>query len=383
MGAGTARLLFRHLIPNAMGPIIVTLTLSVPSAIFAEAFLSFLGLGVQAPVASWGSMINDALSGWMYYPWRMLFPALFISLTMLAFNIFGDGLRDALDPKLKNRRWEGMEPILQVKDLNVSFRVRGGEVKAVRGMNFEVGKGRRLPSSVSPEAVKCYRPDHYAIDSVPALRNKKGEVIFQGQDLLKTNKQMEAIRGKDIGMIFQDPMTSLNPTIRIGKQITEVLIKHQGMSFSEAKTRHRNAEAGGHQNAEERFNQYPHEFSGGMRQRAMIAIALACKPTLLIADEPTTALDVTIQAQIMDVMKEMQERLGTSIILITHDLGVVAGMCDRVIVMYAGEVVETGTKWEIFKNPRTLTPKVCFVPCRVWIRRKTNRSFRLSEHRRI
>ena len=158
MGAGTARLLFRHLIPNAMGPIIVTLTLSVPSAIFAEAFLSFLGLGVQAPVASWGSMINDALSGWMYYPWRMLFPALFISLTMLAFNIFGDGLRDALDPKLKNRRWEGMEPILQVKDLNVSFRVRGGEVKAVRGMNFEVGKGRRLPSSVSPEAVKVLPP---------------------------------------------------------------------------------------------------------------------------------------------------------------------------------------------------------------------------------
>ena len=139
----------------------------------------------------------------------------------------------------------------------------------------------------------------------------------------------------------------------------------------------------GIKNAEERFNQYPHEFSGGMRQRAMIAIALACKPTLLIADEPTTALDVTIQAQIMDVMKEMQERLGTSIILITHDLGVVAGMCDRVIVMYAGEVVETGTKWEIFKIRSTLTPKVCFVPCRVWIRRKTNRSFRLSEHRRI
>ncbi|MGV2787446.1 ATP-binding cassette domain-containing protein, partial [Clostridium perfringens] len=157
----------------------------------------------------------------------------------------------------------------------------------------------------------------------------------------------------DIGMIFQDPMTSLNPTIRIGKQITEVLIKHQGMSFSEAKKHAiEMLKLVGIKNAEERFNQYPHEFSGGMRQRAMIAIALACKPTLLIADEPTTARDVTIQAQIMDVMKEMQERLGTSIILITHDLGVVAGMCDRVIVMYAGEVVETGTKWEIFKNPQ-------------------------------
>ncbi|EFU42093.1 oligopeptide/dipeptide ABC transporter, ATPase subunit [Paenibacillus vortex V453] len=248
-----------------------------------------------------------------------------------------------------------MEPILQVKDLNVSFRVRGGEVKAVRGMNFEVGKGETVAivgesgsgKSVTAQTIMRLIPS-------PPSEIKKGEVIFQGQDLLKkTNKQMEAIRGKDIGMIFQDPMTSLNPTIRIGKQITEVLVKHQGMSFSEAKKHAiEMLKLVGIKNAEERFNQYPHEFSGGMRQRAMIAIALACKPTLLIADEPTTALDVTIQAQIMDVMKEMQERLGTSIILITHDLGVVAGMCDRVIVMYAGEVVETGTKWEIFKNPQ-------------------------------
>ena len=220
------------------------------------------------------------------------------------------------------------------------------------------------------------------IPSPPSEIKRRGH--FPDKTFSKTNKQMEAIRGKDIGMIFQDPMTSLNPTIKIGKQITEVLVKHQGMSFSEAKKHAiEMLKLVGIKNAEERFNQYPHEFSGGMRQRAMIAIALACKPTLLIADEPTTALDVTIQAQIMDVMKEMQERLGTSIILITHDLGVVAGMCDRVIVMYAGEVVETGTKWEIFKTRSILTPKACFVPCRAWIRRKTNRSFRLSEHRRI
>ncbi|WMT43452.1 ABC transporter ATP-binding protein [Paenibacillus sp. D2_2] len=248
-----------------------------------------------------------------------------------------------------------MEPILQVKDLHVSFSVKSGEVKAVRGMNFEVGKGETVAivgesgSGKSVTAQTIMR----LIPSPPSII-KQGEILFQGQDILKkSNKQMEAIRGKDIGMIFQDPMTSLNPTIRIGKQITEVLIKHQKMSAGEAKqSAIEMLKLVGIKNAEARFNQYPHEFSGGMRQRAMIAIALACRPSLLIADEPTTALDVTIQAQIMDVMKEMQQHLGTSIILITHDLGVVAGMCDRVIVMYAGEVVETGTKWEIFKNPQ-------------------------------
>lgn len=248
-----------------------------------------------------------------------------------------------------------MEPILQVKDLHVSFQVKGGEVKAVRGMNFEVGKGETVAivgesgSGKSVTAQTIMR----LIPSPPSII-KQGEIFFKGENLLKkSGKQMEAIRGKDIGMIFQDPMTSLNPTIKVGRQITEVLIKHQKMSAAEAnKQALEMLKLVGIKNAEARFNQYPHEFSGGMRQRVMIAIALACRPALLIADEPTTALDVTIQAQIMDVMKDMQERLGTSIILITHDLGVVAGMCDRVIVMYAGEVVETGTKWEIFKNPQ-------------------------------
>lgn len=248
-----------------------------------------------------------------------------------------------------------MEPILQVKDLHVSFFVKGGEVQAVRGMNFEVGIGETVAivgesgsgKSVTAQSIMRLIP-------TPPSKVKQGEIIFQGQNLLnKSMKQMESIRGKDIGMIFQDPMTSLNPTIKVGKQITEVLIKHQNMSAAEAKKHGiEMLKLVGIKNAEARFNQYPHEFSGGMRQRVMIAIALACRPALLIADEPTTALDVTIQAQIMDVMKEMQQKLGTSIILITHDLGVVAGMCDRVIVMYAGEVVETGTRWEIFKNPQ-------------------------------
>ncbi len=164
---------------------------------------------------------------------------------------------------------------------------------------------------------------------------------------------MESIRGQHISMIFQDPMTSLNPTIRIGEQIAESLIKHQGVSKKDAYSKTVELlELVGIKNSQKRYAQYPHEFSGGMRQRAMIAMALACNPSLLIADEPTTALDVTIQAQILNLMKQMQKKLGTSIILITHDLGVVAGMCDRVIVMKEGEIVEEGTTEEIFNNPK-------------------------------
>jgi oligopeptide transport system ATP-binding protein len=248
-----------------------------------------------------------------------------------------------------------METILEVNDLRVSFSVRGGEVQAVRGVSFDVKKGEAIAivgesgcgKSVTAQTIMRLIPN-------PPGIIKSGSIRFQGDDLLKkTEKQMETIRGKDIGMIFQDPMTSLNPTLTIGRQITEGLIKHQKMSREASKARAIEIlKLVGIPNPEARFSQYPHEFSGGMRQRAMIAIALACNPALLIADEPTTALDVTIQAQILTLMKDLQTRLGTSIILITHDLGVVADMCDRVIVMYAGKVVETGTKWEVFKNPK-------------------------------
>jgi oligopeptide transport system ATP-binding protein len=248
-----------------------------------------------------------------------------------------------------------MEPILEVNDLQVSFYVRGGEVQAVRGVGFHVNKGEAVAivgesgcgKSVTAQTIMRLIPE-------PPGKIKGGTIHFLGEDILKrTEKEMESLRGKEIGMIFQDPMTSLNPTLTIGRQIMEGLIKHQKMTNNQA--HHRALEMlqlVGIPNAEARLKQYPHEFSGGMRQRAMIAIALACDPTLLVADEPTTALDVTIQAQILRLMKDLQSRLGTSIILITHDLGVVADMCDRVIVMYAGQVVETGTKWEIFKNPK-------------------------------
>ncbi|MEN1937644.1 ABC transporter ATP-binding protein [Paenibacillus sp. 102] len=246
-----------------------------------------------------------------------------------------------------------MGSILEVRNLRVSFQSRNQEFEAVRGVNFEVKKGETLGivgESGSGKSVTA----RSIMRLLPSATSdmKEGEIVFLGENLAhKTEKEMESIRGKEIGMIFQDPMTSLNPTIRIGKQISETLMKHQGLSKKEAKEQAiEMLELVGIRGSEIRYNQYPHEFSGGMRQRVMIAMALACRPTLLIADEPTTALDVTIQAQILNVMRDIQDRFGISIILITHDLGVVASMCDRVVVMKDGEIVETGTTEEIFES---------------------------------
>ncbi|MFC4306018.1 ABC transporter ATP-binding protein [Cohnella boryungensis] len=248
-----------------------------------------------------------------------------------------------------------MKTILDVKNLSVSFDVYGGEVQAVRDVSFQMYEGEAIAivgesgSGKSVTAQTIMR-----LIQTPPGKIRSGQIFLDQQDLLSlSEKEMQKVRGNKIGMIFQDPMTSLNPTMTVGKQIMEGLKQHQKLNGKAARARAIELlKMVGIPNPESRISQYPHQFSGGMRQRVMIAIALACSPSLLIADEPTTALDVTIQAQILNLMKDLQKKLKTSIILITHDLGIVADICDRVFVMYAGQIVETGTKREIFRNPQ-------------------------------
>lgn len=246
------------------------------------------------------------------------------------------------------------DKLLELKNVKTSFYTHLGEVQAVRGVSYHLERGEALGivgESGSGKSVTSM--------SVMGLlqypgKVKEGEIFFKGDDLLKKNsKEMMSIRGNEIAMIFQDPMTSLNPVYTIGDQIMEAIKIHQKVSKDEARKKAiEMLTLVGIPSPETRIDNYPHEFSGGMRQRAMIAIALSCKPDLLIADEPTTALDVTIQAQILKLMKDLKEKINTSIILITHDLGVVADVCSRVIVMYGGLIMEEGTTEEIFYRPK-------------------------------
>ncbi len=247
-----------------------------------------------------------------------------------------------------------MEKLLEVKNLGVNFKTYGGEVKAVRGVTFDLHKGETLAivgESGSGKSVAC-KTIMRILSSNGYISD--GEILFDGKDLTKLHeKDMEKVRGKDIAMIFQDPMTSLNPVMTIGKQIMEPIIKHQGLSKKEAKKRAIELiDLVGISEPEKRFKQYPHQFSGGMRQRIVIAISLACNPKILIADEPTTALDVTIQAQILELIQDLQKKTGVAVIFITHDLGVVANIADRVAVMYAGKIIEYGTSDDVFYNPQ-------------------------------
>lgn len=246
------------------------------------------------------------------------------------------------------------ETILSIENLRIHFETFAGEVQAIRGVNLKLEKGETLAlvgesgsgKSVTAKSIMKLLSNNAVV--------KEGTITFKGENILeKSERDMQSIRGKKIAMVFQDPMTSLDPTMKIGKQITEVIIKHEKASKEEADKRAEELlELVGIPNAKERMKQYPHQFSGGQRQRIVIAIALACNPDVLIADEPTTALDVTIQAQILELLKELQQQFQMAIIFITHDLGVVANVADRVAVMYAGKVVEVGTADEVFYNPQ-------------------------------
>ena len=244
--------------------------------------------------------------------------------------------------------------LLKVTDLHTSFFTPAGEVKAVNGLSFSLDEGKVL--GIVGESGSGKSVTAYSILQILANSGKivSGSILYRGQELVGASKdEMTKIRGNKISIIFQDPMTSLNPVFTIGNQLMEAIMLHTDRDRKQAEERAiEMLRLVGVNEPEKRIKQSPHEFSGGMRQRVMIAMALACEPDILIADEPTTALDVTIQAQILDLIKDLQKQLGMSVMLITHDLGVVAEMCDEVIVMYAGQVCERGTADEIFYNPK-------------------------------
>ncbi|MGW6281730.1 ABC transporter ATP-binding protein [Kribbella sp. NPDC055071] len=246
-----------------------------------------------------------------------------------------------------------MTPVLQVKDLSVTFRTEGGRLSAVDQVSFEVADGEVLAIVGESGCGKSVTAMSLA-GLLPRTATVDGSVTLDGVELIGAGKRtLRSIRGREIAYIFQEPMTSLNPVFTVGYQISEVLRTHVGLSRHAARDRSIELlKLVGIPSAERRFSDYPHQLSGGMRQRVMIAMAVACDPKVLIADEPTTALDVTIQAGILDVLRELRERLGTSIVLITHDLGVVADLADRVAVMYAGRVVETAEVHDLFAHPQ-------------------------------
>jgi peptide/nickel transport system ATP-binding protein len=412
LGARPGRIMRTHVLPNVASPIIIQVALALGFALLAEAGLSFLGIGVEPPTPSWGNMLNEAYQFIFQAPWALVFPGLAIMLTVLSFNMVADGLRDAIGigsarvqprgirTRLRERRSEdGWRPgsgrggagtaapenlppsgpeiattlspavpppipaapivrddlLLSVENLRVEFDINGRSRPVVEGLSFSVGPGRTLGlvgesgsgKTVSALAIMGLLPRRVA-------RVTQGSVHFEGRNLLELDaRSLRSIRGDRIAMIFQDPMSSLNPAFSVGNQIAEQVRAHRDVTRTEAKRIA--VEMLGRveiPEAARRAGDHPHQFSGGMRQRVMIAMALSCSPQLLIADEPTTALDVTTESQILDLLHTLSAEESMAMIFVTHDLGVIAEVADEVVVMYAGQKVEQAPSGSLFVRPR-------------------------------
>ena len=377
IGVSNAKIIFTEVLPNGMAPIIITVTTGMGMTIMAAAGLSFIGFGVPAPRPEWGGLIASGRGLTRTAPWIAAFPGFAIMLVVLAFNILGDGLRDALDPKLKasnamrkvvmgkkNKKaaeqtaqtaaaHRELDPdtVLDVDNLVVNYVLEDETVEAVNGISFSLKKGQTLGLVGETGAGKTSTAlSILNLVQTPPGVIKEGSISVCGHEMLKlSKKQLEKVRGNDVSMIFQDPMTALNPVMTVGEQIAESITYHEGLNHNQAMDKaEKMLELVGI--PAERSSEYPHQFSGGMKQRVVIAIALACNPNVLLMDEPTTALDVTIQAQILDLMIDLRDRMGTAMLMITHDLGVVAKVCDEVAVVYAGKIVEYGTLDDIFNH---------------------------------
>ncbi|SDZ48199.1 dipeptide/oligopeptide/nickel ABC transporter permease/ATP-binding protein [Herbiconiux ginsengi] len=371
-GLGDAYIITQHVLPRVAGPIIVQASLISAAALISQTGLAFLGLIVEAPAPSWGGMIAEGLQNLLVDPWLIWPPGVAVTLTTLALGLLGDSVRDATTEgwagsstkakKPRSRRaQEGLEvepadrnALLRVEDVNVEFRRPDGRpVRVVDSVTFHVGRGETVGLVGESGCGKTAT----AMSIIGALPSggyvESGRIVFDGVNLLDLDARiMRAYRGKEIAVISQEPSVSLNPGFRVGWQLAEVVRNHTGLSRRAAKARVlqllQQVEL---RDPEQVLRRYPHELSGGMAQRVVIARALAGEPRLLIADEPTTALDVTIQAEILNLLRRLVAERGMSMILITHDWGVVADVCDRAIVMYAGEVVERGVIDELFAAP--------------------------------
>ncbi|PZW43635.1 peptide/nickel transport system permease protein [Humitalea rosea] len=362
LGAPTGRILLRTVLPNIAGPVLVQLSLAVAAAVVLESGLSFLGLGVVPPTPSWGQMIRGARATMEQAPTLLLWPCVTLTVTILAMNLLCDALRDALDPRgaapprrLLDRVLPGLLPptapaLLEVRGLTVEIATPAGVIRPVEDLSFSVAAGRTLAivgesgsgKSMAALAVMGLLP--------PAARVASGSVWFEGGELLRAPEPARRrLRGGAMAMVFQDPMSSLNPVYRIGAQVTEAIAAHRTPARDEAVSLLSRV---GIADPARRARAWPHELSGGMRQRVMIAMAIANRPRLLIADEPTTALDVTVQAAILDLLADLRREGGMGMVLITHSLGVVAEVGDEVAVMYAAQIVERGSVAEVFSRPR-------------------------------
>jgi peptide/nickel transport system permease protein len=371
IGTPRRRVVWRHVLPNILGPLSVQASIVFGAVLLVEAGLSFLGLGVQPPTASWGVMLKRASDFNIEHPWGVLPAGIAIALTVFCFNAIGDGLRAALGGTSKRtsgqlgltkvRRETAPEvpapstttDLLIVDGLKLDFATAAAPVRVVDGVSFSIAPGETLGlvgESGSGKTVTSL--SIMRLLPTPPATIAGGAVWFDGRDLLTLPfKEIARMRGNDLAMIFQDPMSSLNPATKVLDQVAQVVTWHEDTSKKEARARaiemleHVGIPA-------RRASSFPHEFSGGMRQRAMIAMALVCRPRLLIADEPTTALDVTIQAQVLELLHRLGNELDMAMLFVTHDLGVVADICDRVAVMYAGQIVETATTSELFRTPK-------------------------------
>ncbi|MEC9343390.1 MAG: dipeptide/oligopeptide/nickel ABC transporter permease/ATP-binding protein [Pseudomonadota bacterium] len=377
-GASSGRILMRHIFPNIAPPLIVQVTLTVGAVLLTEAGLSFIGIGVQPPNASWGTMLNTAANFMSLNAFLAVPPGLAIVFTVLSVNLLGDVIRDSIgrgiaveagppvDMLVPGGRTgpsvadavpapHGDAEVLRIEDLAVAVAGRdGGERPVITGLALAIARGETL-GLVGESGCGKTLTGLSILDLIGSGgRVVRGSILLEGRDLRKLGaREMEGARGNAVAMVFQDPTTSLNPAYTVGNQIAEVLRVKQQMSRRQAWARAVELiDRVGIPRPAERALAYPHELSGGMAQRIAIARALSCNPKLLIADEPTTALDVTVQQEILDLFRDLQAEFGMAMLFVTHDLAVAADVCDRIAVMYAGEIVEMAPVDDLFARPR-------------------------------